>query len=241
MTDIITFGALVPCTKCKNGNFVLANSSYVCSGSISEWAKCGAQLKEPARIAVQIPSSLKKEYSFLDKKFKVQTRALRPSALILSPTAAVKKEEVDGVEGPRIIREKPPLYNMEFVILGKLKQSKDEIKSIIQRMGGKLGTKIHEKLAAVISTEEEVEKMSSKMKEAQGMGIHVVPEDFLEAVKGGGAISFIISKTICDWGTDVCLLNDRDNCFYKIEINQLICFLYYSRMSEFLKRTSPNH
>lgn len=92
---------------------------------------------------------------------------------------------------------------MEFVIIGKLDQSKDDIKYIIQRMGGKLGTKIHDKLAAIISTPDEVERMGSRMHEAKDFGIQVVPEDFLDAVKGGSAISFITSKSICDWGTDV--------------------------------------
>lgn len=115
---------------------------------------------------------------------------------------AVKKE-IDSVDGPRVIREKPPLYNMEFVIIGKLNQSKDDIKAAIQKMGGKLGTKIHEKVAAIISTEDDVKRMGSKMTEAKDLGIQVVPEDFLEAVKSGGAVSFITSKSICDWGTDV--------------------------------------
>lgn len=176
---------------------------------MTEWAKCSNTLKEPPRIGVKIPSSLQTEYPFLNKKLKVQTRALRAAPLILSPRAAVKKEEVDGVEGPRVIREKPPLYNMEFVIIGKLERSKDDIKLSIQRMGGKLGTKIHENLAAVISTEDEVKKMSARMAEVKNFGIQVVPEDFLEAVKSGGAISYITSKSICDWGTDVSL---HPNC-----------------------------
>lgn len=182
---------------------MLANSAYTCNGNLSEWAKCGNIVREPERKIAQIPSSLKAEHPFLSKSRKVQLRALRPVALVLPTAAAVKKEEVDGTEGPRVIREKPPLYNMEFVIIGKTKLPKEEIKTIIQRMGGKLGTKIHEKLAAVISTEEEVEKMNSRMSEVKDLGIQVVPDDFLEAVKGGNAISYITSKSICDWGTDV--------------------------------------
>lgn len=182
---------------------MLHNSSYVCNGDISEWAKCDNHLKEPARIAVEIPSSVKADYSFLNKKFKVQTRALRPSALILPPGASVKKEEVDGVEGPRIIREKPPLYGLEFVIIGKTERSKDDIKAIIQRMGGKLGTKIHDKLAAIISTEDEVERMGYRMSEVKDFNIQVVPEDFLDVVEGDNAMSLIMSISICDWGSDV--------------------------------------
>lgn len=100
-------------------------------------------------------------------------------------------------------REKPPLYNMEFVIVGKTEKSKDDIKKIIQKMGGKLGTKIHDKVAAIISNEAEVELMSHRMQEAKEFGIQIVPEHFLDDVKAGNAVSFIISESLCDWGTDV--------------------------------------
>lgn len=100
-------------------------------------------------------------------------------------------------------REKPPLYNMEFVIIGKTEKSKDDIKQIIQKMGGKLGTKIHDKIAAIISNESEVKRMGGRMQEAKELGIQIVPEDFLDDAKKGGAVSYIISKSLVDWGTDV--------------------------------------
>lgn len=42
---------------------------------------------------------------------------------------------------------------MEFVILGKVATPKEDLKKEIQKMGGKVTTKIHKKLAAVISTQ----------------------------------------------------------------------------------------
>jgi NAD-dependent DNA ligase len=41
---------------------------------------------------------------------------------------------------------------MEFVILGKTTKPKDELKKDIKKLGGKVVTNIHDKLAAVIST-----------------------------------------------------------------------------------------
>lgn len=116
-----------------------------------------------------------------------------------------KKEETES-EGPKIQREKPPLYQLEFFIFGKTKKSKDELKSIIRELGGKVASKIHENLAAVISSKEEVEKMSSRMLKIQELQIQVVPEDYLEDAKNGGAIAFISSRSICDWGSDVSIL-----------------------------------
>lgn len=109
---------------------------------------------------------------------------------------------------PRIKRDKPPLYNMEFVIIGKTEKHKDDIKKLIQRMGGKLGTRIHEKVAAIISTDAEVKRMGSRMQEAKDFGIQVIPEEFFDDVKNGGAISYITSKSLCDWGTDVRTMSD---------------------------------
>lgn len=92
---------------------------------------------------------------------------------------------------------------MEFVIIGKTEKSKDDIKKIIQKMGGKLGSKIHDKVAAIISTESEVKRMGDRMSQAKEYGIQVVPEQFLDYVKNGSAVSFIISLSLCDWGKDV--------------------------------------
>lgn len=46
-----------------------------------------------------------------------------------------------------------PLKNMEFVILGQVSTPKEDLKKDIVKMGGKVTTKIHNKLAAVISTQ----------------------------------------------------------------------------------------
>lgn len=99
VTDVIYFGALKPCIKCKNGNFIFANSSYVCNGDLSEWAKCDNNVKEPERIPVKIPKYIKDEYSFLAKKFKVQTRAVRNVPATIQAKLKVKKEEADDVDG----------------------------------------------------------------------------------------------------------------------------------------------
>ena len=86
--------------------------------------------------------------------------------------------------------------------MGKTQKSKDELKKEIQRLGGKLVTRISDKLAAVISTPEEVEKMNKKMEEVKANDIQVVPEDFLEEAKDGSAILLISKKSICSWGSD---------------------------------------
>lgn len=44
--------------------------------------------------------------------------------------------------------------------------------------------------------------MVSRMQKAKEMQIQVVPEDFIEDAAGGGALSYITSKSICNWSSD---------------------------------------
>lgn len=104
---------------------------------------------------------------------------------------------------PKVQRDKPPLYRMEFGLIGKLDRSRDEIKSDIERLGGKLVSSVHDKMAAIISNEVEVKKINEKMQKAKTFGIQVVPLKFLDDVKAGNAIKYIKTLSICDWGTDV--------------------------------------
>ncbi|XP_058823403.1 poly [ADP-ribose] polymerase [Topomyia yanbarensis] len=198
--DILTFGALQPCPKC-NGQYVLQKSAYTCEGNLTEWVKCLNTDKKPPRVATKVPSEIKKAFPFLEKyKSVVSDRVIKYVPPSLNTTMKkVKKEE--ALE-PRVKREKPPLYNLQFVILGKTVTPKDELKDKIQKLGGKVSTKITNTIAAIISTPQEVTRMGSRMQEAKDMQIQVVPEDFLEDSKAGGALSYITSKSICDWGSD---------------------------------------
>lgn len=206
LTDVMAFGALKPCSKCE-GQFTFTNTGYRCTGDLTEWVKCENVTQDPEREKCQIPSSLKEKVEFLKKyKSKVGKRTLRyvpPSGKTYAqrgPGYTVKKEE----EGPKVKKERPPLYNMEFVILGKTTAPKEELKEKIRLMGGKVVTKIHERTAAIISNKDEVEKMNYRMEEAKDNQIQVVPESFVDHVqKKGGALDYIQARSICDWGSDV--------------------------------------
>lgn len=73
--DIICFGALAPCSVCKDGKFVFRNSVYCCTGYDSAWSRCINTLKEPSRVAIVIPEKYQQRLSATD--FKVRTRILR--------------------------------------------------------------------------------------------------------------------------------------------------------------------
>ncbi|EDV98556.1 poly [ADP-ribose] polymerase [Drosophila grimshawi] len=204
--DLLTFGAIESCPECKSTQFIFNKSGYLCNGNISEWTKCTKLFTEPKRSACKVPKDLKTTYNFWsDVKKKPETRIIQyvaPSASTIAKDIAIKKNP-DEIDGPKIKRERPPLYNFKLSLIG-MKDSEAEIKKRIGKLGGKFDTKILVDTIAIISTEKEVEKMSSRMKKAKELGIHIIPEKYLDSVEsdGTGALNFISSMTLCDWGTD---------------------------------------
>ncbi|KAL7019197.1 hypothetical protein ACKWTF_011043 [Chironomus riparius] len=204
VTDFLTFGALEKCQKCKKGDLVFAKHGYKCNGTIDEWTPCDNFQEKPNRVKCVIPSELKnsKTATFFTKyKAKVEDRAVRKNLL-----ADVKKaKEEETTREYKVKREKEPLYGFHIVILGDTKKPKDELKKIITKLGGKVVTKLQERIAVVISNPEEVEKMNSRMREVKSYDIQVVPETFLKAVEKGTrneSMEKIKSMSICEWGSD---------------------------------------
>lgn len=127
---------------------------------------------------------------------------------------------------------KPVLFNMEFVLIGKFTKSHGEIERIIRKLGGKCATDVYDRVAAVISTSNEVQKMTHQMKDAQKHKIQVVTEEFLTEIQKPGVdpILYIISESICKWGGDVSVLSIEiivyDNVFMDFS------FQPYARIEE---------
>ncbi|XP_041564508.1 poly [ADP-ribose] polymerase isoform X2 [Drosophila elegans] len=213
-SDLLTFGAIESCSECGSSQFIFDKSGYICNGNISEWSKCTKVLAEPTRSACKIPKDLKARYSFLNVVNKMpSTRLIQylpPSERTLSKNLETKNLS-DEYDGPKIVRKKPALYNLKFSIIG-LKNQENELKKRIENMGGKCETKITESTIAIISTESEVKKVSSRMKSAQLLGIHIVPMEYLDFVEADaeGAIIYINSMSICNWGTDPTLRVSQD-------------------------------
>jgi poly [ADP-ribose] polymerase 1 len=201
--DILTFGALEKCNKCGKGDFIFARHGYKCNGMIDEWTKCGNFQEKPDRIKCKIPSALKGEEGgfFAKYKSKVENRAVRPAPVDVSKKL---NKSMDSNE-PRVQRKREPLYNMHVVIIGETSQPREDLKRKIEKMGGKLVTKIQEKIAVVISNAEEVEKMNSRIRMVKDFDIQVVPEKFIDEIVGLSpteTIEKIKSMSICKWGSD---------------------------------------
>lgn len=101
---------------------------------------------------------------------------------------------------------KQPLFGMQFLIIGATKKSQADIIHKIRLMGGKMATKIHRELAAVISNSDEVNRAESDIKDAFLRRIQVVSEDFLDKVMDNDPIDVIVKSDLSKWGRDVSLL-----------------------------------
>ncbi|CAH0393176.1 unnamed protein product [Bemisia tabaci] len=196
LSDCMSFGALLPCEHCKTGQLVFrSNVGYQCIGHLNEWAKCQKVVMKPKRVKFTVPEDLKEKYSFLGNyKCKLGERLFEVRES--SAAVAVKTEN-----GPKVDRW-APLKNMTFLLVGKFSKPLSEIKKDIVKLGGHVATSVVDELAAVIASPAEVEKMSSKMMDAQSQGIQVVPESFLEEAAKGNAVEKILTLNIASWGQD---------------------------------------
>ncbi|OAD52149.1 Poly [ADP-ribose] polymerase [Eufriesea mexicana] len=208
LSDAICFGTLKPCTKC-NGQLVYNSGiGYKCTGDLTEWTKCENVTQDPKRKKFIISSVLKDTYPELKSlKYKVKKRIIKMS--VPSTSSLVKKED-DVDSGPKVIAKAKPLKHMQFVIIGHTSKDKNTLKKEVLHLGGDITSKIHEHVAAVISTQHEIDKMSKKMEEAKQLNIQVITEDFIEEAKEytKSAIALIKKKTISSWGGNV---SDRIN------------------------------
>ncbi|XP_041632333.1 poly [ADP-ribose] polymerase isoform X2 [Drosophila kikkawai] len=204
--DLLAFGAIQPCVECKSSQFTFNKSGYICNGNISEWTKCNTLLREPVKSACQVPKDLTEIYDFLNTvQKKPVTRIIQylpPSETTITKNLKLKHNH-DEFDGPKIIRKKPPLYNLKFSVIG-MKNMEIEIKRRIEKLGGQYDNKISDTTIAILSTESEIKKKSIRMESAKKLGIHIVPLEYLDFVEADAdrAINYINSMSLCNWGTD---------------------------------------
>ncbi|KAH8324953.1 hypothetical protein KR067_002329 [Drosophila pandora] len=205
--DLLTFGSIEPCPECGGSQFIFNKFGYLCNGNITEWTKCANLLTKPNRKACKIPDELISMYLFLGSvKKKTMARTIQyipPSESTISRNLNVKRAN-ENIEGPKVIRKKPALYNLTFSHIG-MKHKEKDLKTRIQRLGGQFESKISENTIAIVSTENEVNRNSQRMLTAKKFGIHVIPIDYFDSVESDadGALNYINSMSLCNWGTDL--------------------------------------
>uniref|UniRef100_A0A8C2XQ56 Poly [ADP-ribose] polymerase n=1 Tax=Cyclopterus lumpus TaxID=8103 RepID=A0A8C2XQ56_CYCLU len=196
------------CTECK-GQVVFKGDAYYCTGDISAWTKCVYKTTTPIRRDWVTPKEFH-EVPFLKKfKFKRQDKVYPKEA----PTQTLTKVKAEPLASassapterlPEGAPADKPLTGMKLLTVGKLSKNKDDLKTAVEEMGGKISTTAN-KASLCLSTKKEVEKMSKKMEEARDAGVRVVSEDFLTDIKSSGkALQELVSlHAISPWGAEV--------------------------------------
>ncbi|KAM9435896.1 poly [ADP-ribose] polymerase 1 [Clarias gariepinus] len=217
LSDCMAFGVLKPCETCQ-GQLVFKSDAYYCTGDISAWTKCVFKTQTPNRKDWITPKEFH-EISFLKKfKFKRQDRLFPkepPAATATAPTSSAAApahgSAASGASSSSFPTELPtevnadkPLTGLKVLTLGKLSKNKDELKTVVEELGGKITSTVN-KATFCLSSTKEVEKMSKKMEEVRDAGIRVVAEDFLTDIKSSGkALRELISlHGISPWGAEV--------------------------------------
>uniref|UniRef100_A0A8C6KUZ6 Poly [ADP-ribose] polymerase n=1 Tax=Nothobranchius furzeri TaxID=105023 RepID=A0A8C6KUZ6_NOTFU len=195
LADGMAFGALEVCKECCS-QLVFKEDAYYCTGDISAWTKCVFKTRRPARRDWVTPKEFH-EVPFLKKfKFKRQDRAYPREAPPL-PSAS------GGPTNVSCPLDKP-LTGLKLLAVGKLTKNKDDIKAVVEELGGKI-TSTAAKAFLCLSSKKEVEKMGKKMEEVRDAGVRVVSEDFLADIKSSGkALQELVSlHAISPWGAEV--------------------------------------
>ncbi|XP_064450530.1 poly [ADP-ribose] polymerase 1 isoform X2 [Mirounga angustirostris] len=203
VADGMVFGALLPCEECS-GQLVFRSDAYYCTGDVTAWTKCMVKTQTPSRKDWVTPKEFR-EISYLKKlKTKKQDRIFppetsAPAAVAPLPSTASAPASMNSSAPPE-----KPLSNMKILTLGKLSRNKDEVKAMIEKLGGKL-TGTANKASLCISTKKEVEKMNKKMEEVREASIRVVSEDFLRDMSDStrSLQDLLSAHVLAPWGTEV--------------------------------------
>ncbi|KAK7104156.1 poly [ADP-ribose] polymerase 1-like [Littorina saxatilis] len=197
--DCLAFGALDPCSECKDGQLVYSSEGYKCTGNVTEWTKCMHITKVPKRKAFKVPKEFH-DVPFLKSYKYVKRERAFPTVTITANVGPVSSS-TDSTDGPSTSKL---LDDLRFVLVGKTGKTKGELTKVIHALGGVVVSKPESKTAACISTKAEVDKMSKGMKEVKAADIQVVPEEFLDKVKEGDSVADLIkSMNLASWGGDV--------------------------------------
>uniref|UniRef100_A0A8I5NA58 Poly [ADP-ribose] polymerase n=1 Tax=Papio anubis TaxID=9555 RepID=A0A8I5NA58_PAPAN len=203
VADGMAFGALLPCKECS-GQLVFKSDAYYCTGDVTAWTKCMVKTQTPNRKEWVTPKEFR-EISYLKKlKVKKQDRIFPPETsapVVATPPPSTASAPAAGNSSASADK---PLSNMKILTLGKLSRNKDEVKAMIEKLGGKL-TGTANKASLCISTKKEVEKMNKKMEEVKEANIRVVSEDFLQDVSASTkSLQELFSAHILSpWGAEV--------------------------------------
>ncbi|XP_045534555.1 poly [ADP-ribose] polymerase-like [Papilio machaon] len=202
LADCMAFGVPKKCPECNQGQLILDNFYYRCTGDVTAWTQCYYTTKEPEKDIFKVPESLRSHKIFQNYKSNVIQRLFWSM-----PLTTAKVLDTSASTNPQ--REiSYPLKNIQFFLYGKLKAPKEDLKLNILKLGGLVVNKLTDTTAAVVTTKEELDKNSTMIQTIQNKDIEVIDEsyfDFIDAENGTvlDSLRLIQEKNIASWGCDL--------------------------------------
>ncbi|CAM4960663.1 unnamed protein product [Rotaria socialis] len=194
VTDCMAFGALEPCPECR-GCLVFNYTNYRCTGNVTEWTKCSYSTQLPKRKPFEISDKIKENYDiFQNYKYTQQDRII---------TQVVQKPKLIGkaveIKEPDYVSDLP-LNSYSVATVGRLSKRLSTLHKQIEELGGTIATTIDKSVDVIISTQDEVQKGSKKIQDAQKFEIHIVPEQFLNDVLNDRPSIVMEKLKLSTWG-----------------------------------------
>lgn len=187
-SDMMTYGALERCRKCKRGQLAYTNGGYKClSVGAGSWLKCSAIIASPRRASVEIPTDLRLRHTCLYKyEFVARERT------VLKPRCEIRK---DG-----------PLKNSTIVLAGFEDAASSVLKIKVRNLGGRVLTDVYRSVLAVVSTLDEIRKNTKIIQLSKCFKVYVVSTQFLDEIadKESHEVDALAKKhSMVDWGREV--------------------------------------
>ncbi|CAF3938965.1 unnamed protein product [Rotaria sp. Silwood2] len=95
---------------------------------------------------------------------------------------------------------KLPLSGYSIALVGRLSKRTRTLQKQIEQLGGTIITTIDKTVDVIISTQDEVQKGSKKIQDAQTFEIYIVPEQFLDDVLNGRPSIVMEKLKLSTWG-----------------------------------------
>ncbi|KAK6937822.1 Poly(ADP-ribose) polymerase, catalytic domain [Dillenia turbinata] len=172
--DGMLFGALGSCPLCA-GCLCYSGGKYKCHGYLSAWSKCSYSTTKPEHLKGKwkIPEGTTND--FLSTWFKSQKVKKPVRILPLSQDAPSGSQGTNGLSQSSMSEN---LGDLEVVIAGLSKESKEEWKRKIEVAGGKLHAKVKKDINCLVVSGA-LDDEDAEMRKARRMRIPIVREDYL--------------------------------------------------------------
>eukprot|EP00039_Didymoeca_costata_P007541 m.100947 g.100947 ORF g.100947 m.100947 type:complete len:1020 (-) comp13730_c0_seq1:96-3155(-) len=193
--DGIVFGALQKCPECKCNTWKVEKDGYHCQGFVDEFGACFNVTHTPPVKPFKLDSDILDTFPELKKiaakplarKFREEAKSQlgainKASSAESQDSGTAASTSASASSGKRKAESgsKKPMQGRTVALAGRLKRTVAQCTKIIESLGARVEKgKVGSSTTVVVSTEAEVDKKSTKIKDADKFGTPIVSEAWL--------------------------------------------------------------